>query len=54
MVGSALIAMMIYKLGCTTIDLLVITAGLNLVFAGLLAATNREYFQGARRLLFSR
>ena len=54
MVGSALIAMTIYKLGFTTIDLLVITAGLNLAFAGLLAAANRDYLQSARRLLFSR
>ncbi|MBM4253098.1 MAG: MFS transporter [Deltaproteobacteria bacterium] len=43
MVGSALLAMTVFKAGLTTVDLLLITAGLNLVFAAVLAWRNSEY-----------
>ncbi len=54
MVSSALLAMATFKAGYTTVDLLLLTALLNLGFAAALGWRNREYPQRLKALLTRR
>jgi hypothetical protein len=54
MVTSALLAMATFKAGFNTVDLLLMTAGLNLAFAVVLGWTNSDYLQRTVSLLTRR
>jgi MFS family permease len=54
MVTSALLAMATFKAGFNTVDLLLMTAGLNLAFAVVLGWTNSDYLQRTVDLLTRR